>query len=426
MHGPTGQSPVPAGQEINCIGLIATFRMNPNIRQLQRYPFERLRALLAGHVPPADRPLIPMSIGEPRHAPPGFVIEALHQHAGDLGSYPPSTGLPELRQAMAAALARRYPGAAKIDPQNQILPVGGTREGLFAFVQAMLDPTTPSLVAMPNPFYQIYEGATILAGATPYYINTPRENAFLPDLDAVPDATWAHCQLLVLCSPGNPTGAVIPIELWQRAFELADRFNFVIAADECYADIYTDESAPPPGALEAARLAGRERLDRLVVFHSLSKRSSIPGLRSGFAAGDRDLIGPFAAYRTYHGVALPLATQYASLAAWNEPTHVAANRRRYQAKFHLAEEILGPHVDLEIPAGAFYLWLAVPGGDDERFARDLYIREGLITLPGRYLSRPTANGDPGAGYLRISLVPDEDPCRDALLRLSRFIRSRVA
>lgn len=399
--------------------------MNPNIRHLHRYPFERLRTLLADHVPPDDRPLIPMSIGEPHHVPPPFVIEALQQHAGELGAYPPAAGLPELRRAMAVALARRYPKATRLDPQNQILPVGGTREGLFAFVQAMLDPACSPLVAMPNPFYQIYEGATILAGATPYYINTPRANAFLPDLDAVPDAAWTHCQLLVLCSPGNPTGAVMPIELWQRAFELADRFDFIIAADECYADIYTAESAPPPGALEAARLAGRERLERLVVFHSLSKRSSIPGLRSGFAAGDRDLITPFAAYRTYHGVALPLATQYASLAAWSEPTHVAANRRRYQTKFHLAEEILGPHIDIEIPAGAFYLWLAVPGGDDERFARDLYAREGLITLPGRYLSRATADGDPGAGYLRISLVPNEDTCKNALLRLARFIRSRA-
>ncbi|MGH8426472.1 MAG: succinyldiaminopimelate transaminase [Gammaproteobacteria bacterium] len=396
--------------------------MNPDIRLLKPYPFERLATLLADATPPADRTPIALSIGEPRHAPPDFIVEALKRHAGELASYPTARGLPELRAAMADALMRRYrlaPGA--LDPDRQVLPVNGTREGLFAFVQAVVDRTRDPLVVMPNPFYQIYEGAALLAGVRPWFMNTDAATNHKPELAAVPDEVWKRCQVLFLCSPGNPSGAVLDPEDWKLAFALADRYDFVIAADECYADIYTDESAPPPGALEAAAAIGRDDFRNLVVFHSLSKRSSVPGLRSGLVAGDAAVIGPLAAYRTYHGCAMPIATQKASIAAWSDIEHVAANRRRYQAKFAAAQRILGPVLPVEIPPGAFYLWLAVPGGDDERFARELYGTEGLITLPGRYISRPTPDGDPGASYLRVSLVPEEAVCEEALHRLARFV-----
>lgn len=401
--------------------------MNPYISRLYPYPFERLAELTGSVSPAAGKAVISLSIGEPRHAPPEFIVEALARHTPEgLARYPVARGLPELRTAMANALSRRYglPGNA-LDAETQVLPLTGTREGLFSLIQAALDPREPEpVVVMPNPFYQIYEGATLLAGAEPWYLDTPAETDFLPDLGSVPEDVWSRCQVLVLCSPGNPTGAVLSGADWQRAFELADRHDFIVVADECYADLYTDEDAPPPGALEAAAAAGRSDFRRLVSLHSLSKRSSVPGLRSGLAAGDARIMEPFARYRTYHGCALALPAQHASIAAWNEPTHVIRNRQRYQAKFAAARRILEPVIDVRIPAGAFYLWLAVPGGDDEAFARDLYAREALVTLPGRYLSRPTAGGDPGAGYVRVSLVPDEDTCEEAMTRLARFIESR--
>lgn len=396
--------------------------MNPNIERLRTYPFPRLRALLAETIPPADRKIISMSIGEPRHAPPEFIIGALRDHAGELGSYPPPNGLPELREAMAEALIRRY-GLAEdaIDPGHQILPVNGTREGLFSLVQAVMDGTDDATVVMPNPFYQIYEGATLLSGSRIHFMNTTTETDYKPDLAAVPESVWKRTQLLFLCSPGNPTGSVVTAADWQLAFELAERFDFIIAADECYADLYTEESAPPPGALEVAAQTGRDDFNRLVVLHSLSKRSSVPGLRSGLIAGDADIMAPLLSYRTYHGCAMPDFVQHTSIPAWRDPDHVAANRKRYQAKFAAAERILSPVMDVHIPPGAFYLWLAVPGGGDERFARELYGAEGLITLPGRYLSRETDEGNPGVGHLRVSLVPEETVCEEALERLARFI-----
>ncbi|HEX5314045.1 MAG TPA: succinyldiaminopimelate transaminase [Gammaproteobacteria bacterium] len=398
--------------------------MNPDIALLKPYPFERLGLLLAGITAPADRAPISLSIGEPRHAPPAFVVEALARHAGELGSYPTARGFPELRKAMGEALARRYRlGSAALDPDRQILPVSGTREGLFSFVQAVVSRRNDPLVVMPNPFYQIYEGAALLAGVRPWFLNTTAATGQKPDLAAVPEKIWNHCALLFLCSPGNPGGAILDANEWKQAFQLADRYGFLIAADECYADLYTDDSRPPPGALETALALGRDDFRRLVVFHSLSKRSSVPGLRSGLAAGDAAVIEPFARYRTYHGCAMPIAAQRASIAAWNDDDYVAANRRRYQTKFAAAKRILAPVLPVEIPPGAFYLWLAVPGGDDERFARELYRAEGLVTLPGRYLSRPTPEGDPGAGYLRVSLVPEEPICEEALHRLARFARS---
>lgn len=396
--------------------------MNPNIDRLKRYPFERLAALLEEAEPPADRASIALSIGEPRHTPPAFIAETLIRHAHDLASYPMGRGLTELREAMARALTGRYGlSDGALDPDHQILPVSGTREGLFSVVQALLDPADQPLVVMPNPFYQIYEGATLLAGASPWFLNTTTETGFRPDLEAVPDSVWERCQLLFLCSPGNPTGAFLAPDDWKTAFMLADRHDFTIVADECYADIYTREDDPPVGALEVAAAIGRDDFRNLLVCHSLSKRSSVPGLRSGLVAGDTALIGPLTRYRTYHGCAMPLAAQYASIAAWSDTAHVTENRRLYQAKFAAARRILAPVVEVEIPPGAFYLWLKVPGGDEEHFARELYLREGLITLPGRYLSRATPEGDPGIGYLRVSLVPEENTCEEALNRLARFI-----
>ncbi len=401
--------------------------MNPNIERLRPYPFERLRHLLADAAPPADRAPVSMSIGEPRHAPPRFIVEALREQAGNLGSYPAAPGIAELRAAMAGALARRYGLAADaLDPERQILPVNGTKEGLFSLVQAVCGGTAGATVVLPNPFYQIYEGAALLAGADTHFMNTTAANGYKPDLAAVPDAVWARTKLLILCSPGNPTGAFATPEDWRLAFELADRHDFIVAADECYADLYTDESAPPTGALEAAAALGRDGFDRLVVLHSLSKRSSVPGLRSGLVAGAADIIAPLLAYRTYHGCAMPLAIQHASIPAWNDGAHVVANRKRYQAKFAAAKRILEPVLPVDIPPGAFYLWLRVPDGDDERFARKLFAAEGLITLPGRYLSRATPDGDPGAGFLRVSLVPDEATCEEALGRLARFAQTRAA
>lgn len=396
--------------------------MNPDIARLKPYPFERLAALLSPVDAPEAKPRIALSIGEPRHAPPSFIVDALADHAGDLASYPTARGLAELRKAMADCLARRYRLEAEaIDPERQVIPVCGTREGLFSFVQAVIDRSRGPLVVMPNPCYQIYEGATLLAGAEPWFMNTTAETRLKPRLDAVPERVWQRCQVLFLCSPGNPTGAVLDGDDYRLAFELADRYDFVIAADECYADIFSDEATPPAGALEVAVSSGRGELSRLLVFHSLSKRSSVPGLRSGLVAGDARLISELAAYRTYHGCAMPLASQKASMAAWREEPHVVANRRRYQAKFRTAKKILGPVADVEIPAGAFYLWLKVPGGDDEGFARALYASEGLVVLPGRYLSRPTPEGDPGVGYVRISLVPEETLCEEALTRLAGFL-----
>ncbi len=401
--------------------------MNPYIKRLHPYPFERLGNLLANAKPPAGKEVISLSIGEPRHEPPKFIIEALERHTLDgLARYPMARGIPELRQAMANALVHRYGlDAGALDHKSQVLPLTGTREGLFSLIQAVIDPRERKpVVVMPNPFYQIYEGATLLAGAEPWYLNTPEETGFLPDFENVPSEIWSRCQALVLCSPGNPTGAVMSERDWQRAFELADEHNFVVVADECYADLYTDESQPPPGALEAATAVGRRGFERLVTLHSLSKRSSVPGLRSGLAAGDERIITPFAQYRTYHGCAMALPAQHASIEAWEDTAHVTENRHRYQEKFATARRILEPVIPVRIPAGAFYLWLKAPNGDDERFAHDLYAREGLITLPGRYLSRPTDSGDPGVGYVRVSLVPDEKTCEDAMTRLANFIETQ--
>lgn len=395
--------------------------MNPYLSRLHAYPFERLRALLAD-ARPAALPPISLSIGEPRHPPPPFVLEALARHLAQLDSYPATRGLPQLRAAMAAALERRcLPGIdARIDPEHMILPVNGTREALFALVQAVVDPTRRALVAMPNPGYQIYEGAALLAGAEPYYLNTTAANGYRPDLEAVPDEIWRRCQLLFLCSPGNPTGTILPVAYLQQALRLAERYDFVIAADECYADLYLNEANPSPSLLFAAALDGNERFRRCVVFHSLSKRSSLPGLRSGLVAGDPGLMEKFLLYRTYHGCAMPLPTQLASMVAWQDDAHVRANRQLYQKKFDEVLPILAPLLPLDRPDGAFYLWADI-AGDDAAFARALYEQAHLIVLPGSFMSRLAHGEDPGAGRVRISLVPELQQCLEAAHRLRRFL-----
>jgi N-succinyldiaminopimelate aminotransferase len=395
--------------------------LNPLLEKLHPYPFERLASLLQGAAPPADRPHIGLSIGEPRHAPPSFIGDALTDARGRLAVYPKAAGLPELREACAGWLERRFRlGAATIDPDTMILPVNGTREGLFSFVQAVLDPAAGGLVLMPNPFYQIYEGAALLAGATPYYLDTTAATGFLPDLDAVPDPVWRECRVLFICSPGNPTGAVMDEAYLQRVLELSARYGFFIASDECYADIYLDEDAPPPGLLGACLRAGDPAFKRSAVFHSLSKRSSVPGLRSGFVAGDAAIMAGFRLYRTYHGCAVPEMVQLASIPAWSDDVHSALNRGLYQQKFAAVVPILAAVMPVERPAAAFYLWLETPA-DDETFTRRLYAEENVTVLPGRYLSRDHAGGNPGNGRVRVSLVAELDECIEAARRIARFV-----
>jgi N-succinyldiaminopimelate aminotransferase len=395
--------------------------MNPGLSRLRAYPFERLQQLLAGARSPEALSPISLSIGEPRHEPPAFVLEALRANLHLLGTYPATRGLPALRAAMAGALQRRLlPAGAVLDPDTMVLPVNGTREALFAFAQTLINAAERALVAIPNPFYQIYEGAALLAGAEPYFLDTTEHNHYLPDLDAVPDLVWQRCRLLYLCSPGNPTGAVLSLAYLRHALELAERHDFVIAADECYSDLYLDESRPAPSLLRAAHEAGNTRYQRCIVFHSLSKRSSLPGLRSGLVAGDPALIGAFLRYRTYHGCAMPVPTQLASAAAWSDETHVAANRRLYQQKFDRVLPILHDVLKLARPAGGFYLWPRV-ADDDAAFVRALYQRTALTILPGSYLAREHAGENPGRGRVRISLVPPLEQCVDAAQRLRDFI-----
>jgi N-succinyldiaminopimelate aminotransferase len=407
--------------------------MNPHLAELQAYPFERLATLKAGVVSPAHLAHIPLSIGEPKHAPPDFVLQVLRDSLAGLGQYPSTVGLPELRAACARWLERRFNLGANRVGLDAVLPVNGTREALFAFAQAVIDPTRRAtadspLVAMPNPFYQIYEGAALLAGATPYFFETPTDNGFLPDLDAIPAAVWDRVQLLYLCSPGNPGGAVMSIDQLRRAIELANKHDFIIASDECYAELYADEANPPPSLLNAAFAAGHANFERCVVFHSLSKRSSLPGLRSGFVAGDPSVLRDFLLYRTYHGCAMPVPTQLASIAAWNDDEHVKANRALYREKYARVLPILSPHLEVTQPAGGFYLWPNV-GSDDAAFTRELFARQNVTVVPGSYLARTTRHGlidssgsNPGAGRVRISLVANIDDCVTAAGRIADFIQ----
>jgi N-succinyldiaminopimelate aminotransferase len=363
-----------------------------------------------------------MSIGEPKHTPPAFVLDALRDNLHKLDNYPLTRGLPLLREAIAAMLARRsLPPGARIDAETQVLPVNGTREALFAFVQAVVTPKTNALVVMPNPCYLIYEGAAILAGATPYYLDTTTANQFVPDLDAVPADVWRRCQVLFLCSPGNPTGVNLSLQYLQLALELAERYDFVIASDECYSELYLDEAAPPPSLLRAAHASGRSGFERCMVFQSLSKRSSVPGLRSGFVAGDAALLKPFLLYRTYHGCAMPVPTQIASAAAWSDDTHVAVNRALYREKFERVLPILAPVLDVVRPDGGFYLWPEVD--DDVAFTRALHEQQNLTILPGSYLAREHDGVNPGKGRIRISLVASVAECVTAAERIRAFMNS---
>ena len=375
--------------------------MNPRLDRLHPYPFERLRRLFAGLTP--GGPEINLGVGEPQHPTPRVIVEALERAMPLLGKYPPTAGTPELRQSIQAWLARRYGVAVE---ESAILPVAGSREALFAFAQAVLDPADPGVVLLPNPFYQIYEGAATMAGAEPFYVPATDK----PDWSAVPADVWPRVRLAYVCSPGNPTGAVLGLDDWNEVFAYADHYGFTIAADECYSEIYNGD--PPVGALQAAREFGRGH-ERLVVFNSLSKRSSAPGLRSGFVAGDPGMVAKFLLYRTYHGCAPGLNVQAASAAAWADEAHVEENRAKYRAKFIGVRRTMG---EVRVPDGGFFAWFRV--GDDVEFARELYARTGVTVLPGSYLGRDVGRGNPGAGFARAALVPELPVCVEAFRRIA--------
>lgn len=395
--------------------------MNPHLRQLQPYPFEKLRQLLAGVPPPRHLDAIDLSVGEPKHPAPAFVRQTLADHLEELALYPATKGIAQLRTTVSAWLQRRFALAAAPDPEREVLPVNGTREALFAFAQCVIDPGRDALVVMPNPFYQIYEGAALLAGAATHLLPCTAASGFAPDYDAVPADVWQRCQLLYVCTPGNPTGAVTPIATLKKLIALADAHDFIIASDECYSEIYGDEARPPPGLLQACAELGRTDFRRCVVFHSLSKRSNLPGLRSGFVAGDADILEQFLRYRTYHGCAMSQPAQRASAAAWADETHVRENRRLYREKFDAVLEILGGHLDVTRPDAGFYLWPRTPV-DDETFARRLLAEQHVTLVPGRYLARTGADGvNPGAQRVRIALVAPVAQCREAASRIRRLL-----
>jgi len=395
--------------------------VNPRLSRLQPYPFERLRSLFADVTPnPAFAP-INLSIGEPKHPTPALLLDALTGALGSLANYPTTVGAVALREAIAGWLLRRH-GLPALDPATQVLPVLGSREALFAFAQTVVDGSRAgATVVMPNPFYQIYEGAALLAGAEPYCVNADPGRGFAPDWESVPDAVWARTQLVYVCSPDNPTGRVARAEEWRRLFALSDRHGFVIAADECYSEIYFDEAKPPVGALAVAHAEGRHGFPRLVVFGSLSKRSNAPGLRSGYVAGDAALVKAFLLYRTYHGSAMSGAVAAASIAAWNDEAHVRANRAAYAAKFAALQPRLAPALPCAMPEAAFYLW-ARTGGDDAAFARRLLAERNVTVLPGSYVARDAHGANPGAGFARIALVAPLAECAEAVDRIVALAR----
>ncbi len=394
--------------------------MNSDLAKLQDYPFQRLAALTAGIVPPEGLPLISLSIGEPRHPAPALVAQTWLANQGGLSQYPTTRGTMALREAIARWLERRFQLPA-VDPERQVLPVAGTREALFAFAQTVVERNREALVLMPNPFYQIYEGAALLAGATPWYLNGTAETGFQPDFAAVPDEIWQRCQLLYLCSPGNPAGALLDLSSYARLLALADRYDFVIAGDECYSELYPDEAQPPLGLLGACIQLGRTDFSRCVVFNSLSKRSSVPGLRSGFVAGDGAILDRFFLYRTYQGCALPPPTQAASAAAWSDEAHVIENRVLYRRKFAAVLAILEDVLEVSAPEGGFYLWPKVPGGNGEVFTRELFAKQNVLTLPGSYLSRTAHGIDPGYDRVRLALVAPFADCVTAAQRIREFL-----
>ena len=399
--------------------------MNPLLNKLQPYPFERLKQLFASVQPNANYAPISLGIGEPRHATPELVLNALSGATKALSAYPATAGLPELRQACVNWMQRRY--GVTLDAATQVLPVNGSREALFAFAQTVIDPTKAhATVVCPNPFYQIYEGTALLAGATPYYAPSDPQLNFNVNWNKVPQEVWRNTQLLFVCSPGNPTGAVMPLADWQKLFELSDQYGFVIASDECYSEIYFREE-PPLGGLEAAIQLGRTDFKNLVAFTSLSKRSNVPGMRSGFVAGDAAILKQFLLYRTYHGSAMSGMVQAASVAAWNDETHVIANRAMYREKFAAVTPMLAEVMEVRLPDAGFYLWAAVPEKDgvrdDQAFARELLSQYNVTVLPGSYLAREAHGFNPGAGRIRMALVAETDECVQAAQRIVQFIQN---
>ena len=399
--------------------------MNPLLLKLQPYPFERLRMLHAGITPNPACTAISLGMGEPRHATPQLVKDAIVSNLAGLASYPGTLGEPKLRQTISDWLQRRY--GLKVDAATQILPVNGSREALFALAQTVIDPAkADATVICPNPFYQIYEGAALLAGSEVYYAPSDPTRNFAVDYSAVPDAVWAKTQLVFVCSPGNPAGAVMTLAEWKLLFDLSDRYGFVIASDECYSEIYFRDE-PPLGGLEAAAKLGRHDFKNLVAMTSLSKRSNVPGLRSGFVAGDAALINPFLLYRTYHGSAMSPVVQAASVAAWADEAHVLDNRAQYRTKFAQVTPILAAVMDVALPDAGFYLWAGVPAafnGDDEAFSRDLFAAYNVVVLPGSYLARDFRGSNPGAGRIRMALVAQTTECIEAAQRIVQFIQSK--
>ena len=395
--------------------------MNPDLDRLQPYPFQRINELKAGITPPADIPLVSLAIGEPKHATPKIILDAMQENLSGLANYPLTKGIPELRESIANWLTHRFKlPKNSLDIETQILPVNGTREALFAFAQAVIDRSKKAKILMPNPFYQIYEGAAFLSGAEPVYLPCTADNNFNPDFDAVDEATWDACQLIYLCSPGNPTGAVVSAQQIKQLLALAEKHDFIIASDECYSEIYLDENQPPVGLLEVAAQVGNSDYKRCVVFHSLSKRSNAPGLRSGFVAGDANILKKFLLYRTYHGCAMPPPTQITSIAAWNDEDHVLDNRNQYREKFTAVLNILSPIMDVKKPDASFYLWAGI-STDDESFTRDIYAQQHLNVVPGSYLSREVDGFNPGAKRIRMALVATLDECVEAANRIKHFI-----
>lgn len=396
--------------------------MNPDLKKLQPYPFEKLAELKAAVSPASNKSHIALSIGEPKHLPPQFVLETLKDNLDKLANYPATKGMPELRQAISQWLERRFKlKPESLDPERHVLPVNGTREALFAFVQAIIDRQQKApLVMCPNPFYQIYEGAALLAGAEPHFLNCQAENGYIPDFEQVEAELWERCQLLFICTPGNPTGAVMNSKQLQKLIKLADQYDFIIASDECYSELYFDEQNPPPGLLQACAEMGRNDYKRCVVFHSLSKRSNLPGLRSGFVAGDADVMAQFLRYRTYHGCAMALPSQIASIAAWNDEEHVLLNRKAYQEKFSAVLEILDGKLDVKKPDAGFYLWPNVQGCDRD-FAQRLFAEQHITVLPGQFLARDSQGVNPGSGYIRMALVAPLDECIVAAERIVDFV-----
>jgi len=394
--------------------------VNPRLQSLQPYPFEKLRSLFEDVKPNPGLAHVSLGIGEPRHPTPELIKRALSENLAKLAAYPPTAGGDTLRQAIAEWLVRRY-GLRAIDWKTEVLPVNGSREALFAFAQTVVDPRGDAVVVCPNPFYQIYEGAALLAGARPHYVNTTADRGFAADYASIPQDVWGRTQLLYVCSPGNPTGKVLSLAEWKEIFALADRHGFIVASDECYSEIYFDEAAPPLGALQAAAQLGRG-FERLVMFSSLSKRSNVPGMRSGFVAGDAAVLKAFLLYRTYHGGAMNPAVQEASVAAWNDEHHVRENRRKYAEKFARVTPTMQTAVEVERPDAGFYLWARTPIEDTE-FARRLYAEQHLTVLPGSFLARESNGVNPGANYVRMALVAETGECLEAARRIVQFTKT---